>query len=61
MIDLTRWIGTYNPLVNDDGTYVDGLAGLDWAYIGRLLVLLIVVSITLSLLVNIVKGVFRNR
>ena len=60
MIDLTQWIGTYNPLRNDDGTYVAGFAGLDWTYISKMLVLLIVVSITLSLLVNIVKGVIRR-
>lgn len=60
MIDLTQWIGTYTPLQNIDGTYVSGFAGLDWTYISKMLVLLIVISITLSLLVNIVKGVIRK-
>ena len=61
MIDLERWIGTYQPLINSDGLYVEGLAGVDWTYLGRLFVFMIIVSITLSLLVNVVKGVFRRR
>lgn len=60
MIDLTNWIGEYVPITNPDGSIVAGLSGVDFAYIGRLAILLIIVSISLTLLVSIVKAVFRR-
>lgn len=61
MIDLSNWIGTYSPVVDPiTGSIVAGMAGLDWTYIGRLIMLLVVVTSFLTLLISIVKGIAKR-
>ena len=60
IINIEQFLGTYNPLINPDGTYVIGAAGLDWLYIFRALVLLLILATFFTLLVTIVKGVFKR-
>jgi hypothetical protein len=57
MIDLSWILGTYNPVIDPvTGSIVTGIAGVDWVYISRLILLTIAVSSIFRAFIWFIKG-----
>lgn len=53
---LERYVGTYSPVIDPStGQIAAGIAGLDIPYVGRLLFLLICVSVFCTLLISFIR------
>lgn len=58
MIDLTWILGTYTPVIDPvTGSIVIGIAGLDWVYIARLILIVMCMSAIFRAFVWFIKGV----
>lgn len=48
--------GTYAPLVNSDGSYVEGIAGVDWTYILGVQLFIVVLYCVLRMIGGVLSG-----
>jgi hypothetical protein len=61
LIDLTNYIGTYQPLLDPvTGSVVQGMAGVDWTYIGRFIIFLVIITVFLTLIASFLKALARR-
>lgn len=57
MIDLTWILGTYTPVIDPvTGSIPYGVSGLDWAYIARLILLIMCMSTVFMAFMRFIKG-----